>query len=208
MRDVALADVAEGARILQLDLVRRPAPAARSPPPPARRSRACGPTACARPRGSAPRTSPTVDAPALGGGLLQHLPHRGAALAHRLDEVAHAARAVGVLVAVFLLVARRLHDAHARPVGLHLVGDDHRQAGAHAGAHLGAVRDDGHDAVGSIDDEDVRVVDRAARHLAGAGGIGGQRRRRGRIWRRAPARRSRPCPSARTRRLTFAIGDR
>ena len=29
-------------------------------------------------------------------------------LAHRLDEMAHAARAVGVLVAVFLLIARRL----------------------------------------------------------------------------------------------------
>ena len=89
-------------------------------------------------------------------------------------------------------------DAHARPVGLHLVGDDHRQAGAHAGAHLGAVGDDGHQA-GRIDgDEDVRVIDRAARHLAGAGVPGGHRRTRQHTRRRAPARRNRRCPSSRT----------
>ena len=63
---------------------------------------------------------------------------------------------------------------HARPVGFELVGDDHRQAGADAGAHLGAMGDDGHDPVGRDRDEDVRVDDRAVRHRAGAGGVGGQ----------------------------------
>ena len=66
-----------------------------------------------------------IDAPALGGGPLQHHARGGAAFAHRLHEVPRAARAVGVLVAVFLLVAGRLDDADARPVGLELVGDDH-----------------------------------------------------------------------------------
>ena len=49
-----------------------------------------------------------VDAPARRRRLLQHLPHGGAALAHRLQEVADAARSVGVLVAVSRFVAGRL----------------------------------------------------------------------------------------------------
>jgi hypothetical protein len=47
-----------------------------------------------------------------------------------------AARSVVVLVAEFDLVTMRLLDANAGPVGLHLFGDDHRQAGADAGSHL------------------------------------------------------------------------
>src|SRR5690606_8627621 len=86
----------------------------------------------------------------------------------RLEEVARAARTVGVLVAVARLVAGRLDDAYLGPVGLELVGHHHGQAGAHAGAHLGAVGDDGHDAVGPDRDEDLRVVDRAVRHAVGA----------------------------------------
>ena len=145
------------------------------------------------------------DAPARGGGLLQHHAHRGAALPHRLDEVAHAARSVGVLVAVFLLVARRLGDAHARPVGLHLVGDHHRQAGPHAGAHLGAVGDDGHQ-TGRVDgDEDVRVVDRAARHLAGAGVPGRHRRARQHARRRRTSAPEPTRPFITNRRLTLAM---
>ena len=44
--------------------------------------------------------------PARGRGLLQHGPRGGAAAAHRLEEMAHAARAVGVLVAEARFVAR------------------------------------------------------------------------------------------------------
>ena len=113
-----------------------------------------------------------VDAPALGGGGLEHLACPGAHLPHRLDEVAHAARAVGILVAVGLLVARRLDDAHARPIGIELVGDDHRQRGARgAVTHFGAMRDDGNDAVLVDRHEDVRIGHDAVRHLVGAGGV-------------------------------------
>ena len=88
-------------------------------------------------------TSALADAPALGRGLLQHRARGGAALPHRLDEMPDAARAVGVLVAVFRLVAGRLLDADLGPVGFEFVGDDHRQRGARgAGAHLGAGRHD------------------------------------------------------------------
>ena len=58
-----------------------------------------------------------------------------------------AARTVGILVAVLLLVAGRLDDLDLGPVGFHLVRYYHRQAGARAGAHFGTVRDDGHGAV-------------------------------------------------------------
>ncbi len=83
-----------------------------------------------------------------------------------------AARAVGVLVAVFDFVAVRLLHLHAIPVGLHFLGDHQRQAGAHAGSHLGAMGDDGDDAVGGDRDKDARVDHDAMRHLAGAGLIG------------------------------------
>ena len=74
------------------------------------------------------------------------------------------ARTVGVLVPVALLVALRLHDAHAVPVGLELVGNDHRHAGANALPHLGAVADDADDAVLADGDEHERIVDPAMRH--------------------------------------------
>ena len=112
-----------------------------------------------------------TDAPALCGGGFQHLPHGGATFAHRLDAVTQAARAVGVLIAVFLFVARRLHDAHARPIGLQLVGNDHRQAGARAGAHLRADSDDGHGPVGRDRNKDVGIRPEAVRHLVRAGGV-------------------------------------
>jgi hypothetical protein len=90
-----------------------------------------------------------------------------------LDVVTQAARPVGILIAVFLLVARRLHNAYARPIGAQLVGDDHRQAGARAGAHLRANSDDGHDPVGRYRNEKVRVGPDAMRHLIGASGVSG-----------------------------------
>ena len=89
-----------------------------------------------------------------------------------------AARAVGILVAVLDLVAVRLLDLDARPVGIHFFGDDQRQAGPHAGPHFGAVRDDGDGAVGGDRDEHARIDHGAVRHLAGAGLVGGKRRAR------------------------------
>ena len=54
-------------------------------------------------------------------------------------------------------------------------GDDQRQAGAHAGTHLGAVRDDGDHAIGRDGDEHARIDHHAMRHLGGTGLIGGKR---------------------------------
>jgi hypothetical protein len=55
-------------------------------------------------------------------------------------ELPHAARAVGVLIAV-LYVAIGLNDFDAVPVGIELVGQHHRQTGLDAGAHLRAMGD-------------------------------------------------------------------
>src|SRR6202012_4241384 len=63
-------------------------------------------------------------APALGGGVFQHGARRSANLAHRHHIVTRATRSVGVLVAVFDLVAMRLLYLHALPVRHHLFGDD------------------------------------------------------------------------------------
>ena len=100
-----------------------------------------------------------VDAPLGRRGRLQHLAHRRAACAHRLDEVAHAARAVGVLVAVAGLIARSLDDACTRDQSASIssattIG----RLVLMPGAHLGAVRDDRHGAVLVDGDEDVRIV--------------------------------------------------
>ncbi|KNX69168.1 hypothetical protein KO15_14605, partial [Listeria monocytogenes] len=108
----------------------------------------------------------------LGGGSFQHCARGGADLAHRDQIVPRRARAVGVLVAELDLVAMRLLDMDARPVGLHLLGYDQGQAGADAGAHLGAVRQDGDGAVGGDRDEHARIDHDAVRHLAGSGLIG------------------------------------
>ena len=102
--------------------------------------------------------------PALGGGRLQHGACRRAAAAHRLEEVSRAPRAVRVLIPELLLVAGRLRDAHALPVGLELVRDDHRHARPDTLTHLGAMADDRHGAVLRDRHERHRVVDPAVRH--------------------------------------------
>ena len=106
--------------------------------------------------------------PARGGRRLEHLARRGPAAAHGFEEMTRAARAVGVLVAEALFVARSLYDAHALPVGLELVGHDHWHARAHALSHLGTVADDADDTVGADRDEHQGVVDPAVRHAVGA----------------------------------------
>ena len=133
-----------------------------------RRSRACRPEPSWMTSWLLALTSATSTPHCLAAASFSICAHRRADLAHRLDVVAHAARAVGVLVAVLRLIARRLDDLHARPVGLHLVGDHHRQAGPRAGAHLGAVGDDRDRAVGGDRDEDMRVGDDAVRHVEAA----------------------------------------
>ena len=86
---------------------------------------------------------PRRDAPGLCRGLFQHVSRRGPDLAHRLEEVANAVRAVGVLVAV-ALVGQSLHHAHPVEVGLHLVRHDHGQRRLDPLSHLGAVSHDLH----------------------------------------------------------------
>src|SRR3546814_12839214 len=67
------------------------------------------------------------------------LPGGSAELAHPLEVLGHAAGAVGILVAI-LLVALRLRDHDARPVGLEFVRQQLGEAGPDALAHLGAMR--------------------------------------------------------------------
>ena len=82
-------------------------------------------------------------APLLGGGRFQHASGRGAHPPHRHEEMAHAPRAIGILIAVPGLVTGGLDDPDARPIGAEFIGHHHRQAGADTLAHLGAVTDDG-----------------------------------------------------------------
>ena len=106
--------------------------------------------------------------------------------------MARAARAVGVLIAEALLVAWRLHDTHALPVGLELIGHDHRHAGAHALSHFGAMANDADDAVLTDRDKHQRVVDPAMRHAVRAvlGRVGGARRGRKSGCKHKPAQRA------------------
>ena len=78
--------------------------------------------------------------------LHEHHARRRAGLAERVEEVSNRFRAVGVLIAV-TRIANPLFDLDPRPVGVELVGGDHRQRRPDAGAHLGAVR---HDVDGAV----------------------------------------------------------
>ena len=178
-RHVALADVAERGRLLELHVgLRRHRERRRI-----RRDLAVAELASARAvhdlvvlRHAFGR----VDAPPLRRRLLQHRPGGRAAQAHRLDEMPDTARAIGVLVAVFHLVAFRLPDADFGPVGVELVGNDHRQGRARrTRAHLGTRRDDRHGAVRRDRHEYLRVAHGLVRHRLGAGRIERRRSERG-----------------------------
>src|SRR6516164_9906123 len=103
-RDIPLAEIPEGSFVLELDLVGGRC---------RQRTRGSCELAIAEFASRGPVNNLVVlrlnlgdsYSPALCRGGFQHLPHGGAALTHRLDEVAHTARAVGVLVAVFFFVA-------------------------------------------------------------------------------------------------------
>ena len=101
------------------------------------------------------RHSCTGDIPYFCRRRFQHLPGGGASHAHGLVELPNAARAVGVLVAVFG-IALSLHDLDPAPVGLEFVGEHHGQAGANSGAHLRSMGDDRHIAVLIDAEVDVR----------------------------------------------------
>ena len=92
-----------------------------------------------------------VDVPHVRRRGFEHRPRRGTGDTHRLIELPHAARAVGVLIAVFR-IALRLNDFDARPVRLEFVGENHRQRGANPGAHFRTVGDDRHQS-GLVDGE-------------------------------------------------------
>ena len=106
--------------------------------------------------------------PLLGSGLFKHGPRGSTAATHRLVPVAHAARAIGVLVAEAHFVARRLLHLHHRPVGVQFIGHHHRQAGAHTLAHFRTVADHGHRAVSGDADVHLRIIDPAVGHAIGA----------------------------------------
>ena len=102
-----------------------------------------------------------VDAPHMRRRSFEHQPRRGAGHAHRLIELPHAARPIGVLITVFR-IALGLNDLDTRPVGLEFVGEHHWQAGANSGAHFRSMGHDRHQP-GLVDGEvDVRLKRRLA----------------------------------------------
>ncbi len=106
--------------------------------------------------------------PARGGFSLQHLAGSGADAAQRHEMMAHRARAVGVLAAEALLVARRLQYLEQGKIGLQLIGHHHGEAGAHSLPHFGAVALHRHGAVLGNGHKDSRIVLEAAGHGLGA----------------------------------------
>jgi hypothetical protein len=82
--------------------------------------------------------------------------------------MSRAPRAVGVLIAEALLVTGSLHHLDALPIGLELVGHDHRHARSHALAHLRAVADDRDRAVIGDRYEYQRIVRPPVRHTVRA----------------------------------------
>jgi len=82
--------------------------------------------------------------------------------------MSRAARPVGVLVAILLLIGRRLLNADSAPIRFQFVGDNEGHPGAHALAHFRAMHDDGDPAVLTHGQEHQWVVDGAMRHAVGA----------------------------------------
>src|ERR1700716_1035168 len=106
-------------------------------------------------------------APTFGGCGFEHRARRRADLAHWNQIVPRAARSIGILIAEFDLVSGRLLHLHARPIGLHFLSHNQRQAGPDTRSHFGAVRHDRHGSIGCNGNEDARVDHSAVRHLSG-----------------------------------------
>src|SRR5262249_33734589 len=99
---------------------------------------------------------PEISVPDMSRGGFEHLSRGRACYAHRLIELAHAARSVGVLISL-CGIPLRLHDLNSCPVGTEFIGKYHREAGFDAGPHFRSVRND-RDETGGVDDQvDVRL---------------------------------------------------
>ncbi|MNO87264.1 hypothetical protein D3C76_786830 [compost metagenome] len=105
--------------------------------------------------------------PLVGSGLLQHGPRGGPTAAHRLVPVAHAARTVGILIAVTHLVARRLLHLDPRPIGFQFIGHHSPQTRPDPLAHFRTVTDHRHRAISGNAYVDFGVVDPAVGHAVG-----------------------------------------
>ena len=137
------------------------------------------------------------------GGLDEHDARRCAGLTEGVEEVADGLRSVGVLVAI-PRVADALFDLDARPVGIELVGGDHRERGADAGPHLRAVRHDMHRAVGIDAEVDARMERRRRRPCVRNDAVCASRESgtKRAATTNAPAEKT---PPRKCRRLTFAV---
>ncbi|MCY1394456.1 hypothetical protein D9M71_93760 [compost metagenome] len=105
--------------------------------------------------------------PPLRGGLFEHPPRGRATPPHGVVPMAHAARTVGVLIAVAHLIGGRLPDLDPRPIGIEFIRYHHGQAGAHTLAHFRTVAHHGDAAVGIDTQVHTGVVDPAVRHAVG-----------------------------------------
>jgi len=99
--------------------------------------------------------------PAHGGRLHEHPACRGASPTKRLEGLLNTVRAAGILLPHAVLVAHvRLFDADLGPVRAELFGDDQRERGADALAHLRSRHGDRNRAV-SIDSDELVGYERA-----------------------------------------------
>ena len=93
-----------------------------------------------------------LDVPFRSRGGDQHGPRGRPGLAHAIPLGPGAGAAAGHLNAVHRVVVDRRNrgrlESDLRPVGVELLGDEHRDAGVRALAHLRVVDDDGHGVVG------------------------------------------------------------
>ena len=92
----------------------------------------------------------------------EHRPRRGAGLAQLLIGICDSRRAAGALnlaegeVVVERVVGRRAFDAHLRPIGVELFGDDGGQARIRPLPHLDVLGDDSDGVISADADEGVR----------------------------------------------------
>ena len=96
-------------------------------------------------------------APCVGRGAGQHLARGGAGVAIEIPLGADAVAAARSLATEFGTAQFGVQRPHARPVGVHFVGQDHRQCRLHALAHVRVLGPDGDGAIGVEAHEAVRL---------------------------------------------------